>query len=121
MSAPQPVPIAEILVMTSSAYAQEDINNWLFVPDRKALESTALGLLKTGSAPRSQKTTCRVTVCRHMLVPACPMRGEDSRTKAALGQGALPVLHMLRTQSCALEGGPRVTFSGHNFGMKFAF
>lgn len=100
MSAPQPMPIAEILLMTSSAYAQEDINNWLFAPDRKALESKALGLLKTGSAPRSQRPTSPVPVHRHKRVPACPSRSGDSRTEAAPGQGALPALQVLRTERC---------------------
>lgn len=44
VSTPRPVPSAEILVvMTSSTYAQEDINNCLFAPDKKVLESAALG------------------------------------------------------------------------------
>lgn len=44
VSTPWPVPSAEILVvMTSSTYAQEDINNCLFAPDKKVLESAALG------------------------------------------------------------------------------
>lgn len=96
VSAPQPVPIAEILVvMTSSAYAQEDINNWLFAPDRKALESTALGLLKPGSAPRNQRAPRMVPVRRHKQAPACPSRGGGSWTEEVPS----PVLQALRTPS----------------------
>lgn len=127
MSAPQPVPIAEILVvMTSSAYAQEDINNWLFAPDRKALGSTALGLLKPGSAPRNWRATRAVPVHRHSeSQPA--LRGVEAggqRRCRVRGRGREASPHVAgveNTKGSISEGSHRVTFSGTQFWDRICF
>lgn len=90
MSTPWPVPSAEILVvMTSSTYAQEDINNCLFAPDKKVLESAALGSWRLAvflvtRDPHAQ----RLFIDRGKFQPALGGAGPVGRGRG-LGRGTL--------------------------------
>lgn len=72
-----PVPSAKILVvMTSSSYTQEDINNCLFEPDKKVLGSAALGSWRlAGFLVRRTHTHSACSQTR--ASPSLPSEGRD--------------------------------------------
>lgn len=121
VSAPQPVPISEILVlMTSGTHAQEDINNCSFAPDKKALGSAALGFLKAGSAPSSPRAQC---LCTDRSSPACLPRRRDSGTEEAPRKGRALLVAGAETMRCsgfASKVVHRMPFSDPNCWIAFA-